>query len=1501
MASPPTLDIPFVGGAETKLPPGLVPPGQLLVSQNTAMRKRGEVGKRWGFAPIQHPAQSSVGWTDATAGELLVGGPVGGTWEQHSWSPSLGAWIQKGSQQPVTVKSGAAVGGSSDKTNVDMAIATSVNGVGFACYAWIEPALGGAPGRCMFSVIDEQTGTEVMAPQAVSGAGSSFSAVRVVAIWPFFLLVCMIPGTGLVVVRVDPGQGSVLVASPMTETSGVSSFDGRAVSGASFGHAGQYVALVWTTFSGLFALGFDPWAFSVCIAARSVSLGGPRTCCATFNGYLGILSDAGEFSGTLVAFWLTPDLTTSSFQTVDTPVAGAFFGKCSLLVDSGAWTAVYEEGPTFGVGGEPLTLTAIKSATGVIGSGAGTASYAKRNASLAGDAFYQGLAAYFLAVYQGTSLAAQPTFFLERLGTSGATETARAQWFSAGGVVPILGAAKSAPLSQAAAVPSGGTAYGCSILTQASAIFDGAYVPSRTASRETFIFSGRQMSAQIGGDLFLTGGLLSVYDGHEFVEQGFNVSPEPLTAWYGGIGVVRTAIGNGSGSIAFVTITDTSGYSVTFTRNVANAPFSVVFTGTGGYSSTWASNVLTIAFADDSGDVPTIGWLLTSMGSDPNVTGNFLVASGNGSGPDLGLLPGTFTSSFSTSTGASESVEFYVPPDAYSPDLTKYGSGWQIRPSSYLILTQALGTSAPFGYIWFQVDGIGLDPAPLGALPGYVVFVASSDSARAVANSLAAALVMFFVNNYPQNKRGYVTMPSQGSAPGGGPQTWKVSVQYASGGGSIAVSSAFPCSSSEQLRCDVITGPSGPIGGAISCPLGIFVSPGGYILVQSDPTQFYALYFVVGGAGTAPTGPFPIPTLASGVLPVVTPVAVTIESWYTGDGVASAVALAMNAIAGNPFGSSATNAYPAAATVSPVVTYALQATPFVGAMGPYNVNASGGLPDGTYQFAGVWERVDARGLFEQSAPGVAATVTIQGSGQTFDPFGAAYAGSNYGGPQSAILIPSPTGSGMLLYGQAVGGSAPFLSCPSLWLTQKSSQLAIYRTTVNPGQDPAFYRVTSAGAPPLNQTNPAGPSTNAVNPLTGTSLPQDILYFLDSSTDHEISANAALYTGGGAFANDPAPGCSFLCVHRGRVWVVPTENPNTIWYSDTFVDAEKFSVDFDADENVNLDPQIGVVTGLTSMDDKLVVFGTLGILVITGDGPSLNGQGDFDPPFRPLSTVGCSNPGSIVADSSGIWFQAAGNGGLYFINRNLEVSYRGQSVESWTSGTTIVAALLVPAEAKLVWFCASVPGAASQATDYAIEYNYETNWWSQSMKWAGNAACLWTPPGGAAPVIVFCDGAGNVEQQTPGHYTDAGAAIVRQMQTAWWGKQIGEQGFIRIDMGAVYGQWGSLPSPVASKIKLLLGYDFETPTMPVVWDPASLLAAGSGALGQPQLGDGMAAQFRFFVPPGPRGGDIERLSIVISDIVNPAQADDPGFQFDMVSVEVQPLGGLSRLGPLRTTG
>lgn len=1513
MASPSHVEDVNLFALDTETSPYLVRQGGLLRAENVVMVNKGRWQKRFGTAPLETlPNIGSLDWCASYGNELLVGG---GT-EQLSYTPNSNGWLKKGFVQSLSANTTLVAGGTGDGTNVDYAVNSSS---GFSCYVWQQLSAGPNSQPVVFyTVFDSTDGSQVMPPSTIV----HLQTPRVVAIGPYFVVVGVESSAGgLKAYVISPVQRTISSPVVIAGSSGINCFDARAVSGASVGHGGQYVALAWGSGTFLAVAGVDPWALTLCVNSTAIDSNATTGCCMTVTPDLIYVMDYRPESLNLETFSLNMAFI-SSVQ-IDTPISGAVFNKMTISSNlTGSYLAVYEEGPTYH-NGIPITFASLKVAQGLRSSIPSTVAYTKRNMELAGDIYQDTSGSYnVLTVYQGASTIDQPTFFLEQIAyinssgvvtlNAAALETARIEQDNAGGYIgnqvppgagtdingnPLWGATNP-PLPQWTG-SNNGASYGICVLTQSSASFEGNYVPVRAVGSVALVRGQQPFSAQLGADLYLSGGFLNQYDGQSITEQNYHVTPEPITGYYSGVGVIRTAVGVGASPHAVLTLTDSAGYGLVFTAVNPNQAFTVTFTPTGGYLATVNGNSITVAYATETGVVPTVAWLVLN-GIESVAPSLVTVTAFSGSGYDPGIDTGVYKSTFTGSSGSAvaESFDLYVPPDYSNADETKYGSGWQIVPSSYILLASCVGAGAgqsvPDGYIWFSVDGEGADPAPLGTGGSSILCAVDSlDSAQTVAAKLYGCLIQFYINDAPNAAAvGIVSAPVGNVTPptgGAGLATWRVSVSCGQGGGGpIEAYPGFPPSYSLQFRCDVtmVAASYEPGGGAISCPLGIAINPGGYFICQATATQFYAFYFVVNGIGSAPTGPYPLPGLYA-VIPTVTPVPVPISSWYTGAQVASAVTSAML-----PYFPTAANQYFNPGYVTPVVTYTLLTA---GLLGPYDVSSSGVLPDGQYQTLGVWERTDAKGQLEQSGTGLPAVIPIQGAGPTFDPAGNQYQG-NGSTNNSGILTVNPSGHGMLLFGYPVGGSALFLSCPALWATHKNSQLAFYRTTVSAGQNPSFYRTSSAAADPLNVSNPLYnfPAALSINPVSGTATYQDQLYFFDNSPDSKINSNTGLYTTGAVLDNAPIPACTFLHSHRGRLWAILSSGQ--LRYSQPWVLEQQLTVNFADDLFIDVPQDGGSPVALATVDDKLVVFCTAGIYYIAGDGPTSTGQGDFVPIQPVMTDTGCVAGSSVLATPEGIWYQSAK--GLYFLDRNLQVSFRGVSVMGLTTGMTCNGGILMPDRQELRFFFSAVAGGATPVSDYTLVFNYQYNVWSKFTGWAGNSATMWQ---GA---LTFVDSLGNVRQEQFSSYLDNGAYVRALLQSGWVGKSSGLQGWLRIPKAALLGAFGS-----GQIMQVFVSYDYENTAYEVDYDATQILNQQNYAAANllpaynantPYgITDGAAWNFRLFLPPSPRGGRTSSVSLTIQDTQD--QPNGSGFMLDAVSLEIQAFGKLNRFGTSRSSG
>ena len=1621
------LSVPLLGGLDLKTSKFLVKSSRALVAQNVVQKQPGKVEKRYGFAPIKHPAQTSCNWVGVlgtgTPGstslgqELLISGVVGGGYVQSGWSPASNGWLTKGQVQPIAVTEKVAFAGSVDCTSVDVALNkdTPTAGGCYSCYAYQK-----ATGSVNFIVYDDNTGQTVMQDQVVVGAGGS---PRVVSIGPYFVIFVVVSGT-INAYTVNPFQQTITNA-PIGVGSGTF-FDARAVSGATIGHGGQYVVIASGSGAFGYVQAFDPWA--------QATIGPAVTFSATvFNIAIGVFaSNIGViFSNANTAIqiqWFSLALVAQNGQTID---SGGPYGKLTLQPTSAGCTAAWE---TLGVLGtvatndpsqELVTLPAIKTASGPVNASVPfNGVVIKRNESIGGDLFTVNGITYLPTIYQGNYSTSytpmqslQPTDFVLQV-TSTVTAVYElsvlqsyntvASAFAAVRYVQTNGAGpqSSRKCPQVSTDLAGNLIWGIGTGTQTTAAFNGVYQNVRAVARAVCTFGVPQYSETLGADIFLTGGVTSAYDGSAFTEQNFHLTPEPPIVDACTIGCCRVQMGTSSSGFAgqVCTITASDGGKLTFTSKSVGVPFSVVMNYSGSlpgqFNATVVGTVITIYVGTGTSGDPaevaayingttpfsapvtaiTSNWTVTdqpatgvelpagtfqSTGGQPNTLSSILgtwtsgggtvtfapanpltpnpitpgtvviydgavavaqdngqgVITGTDSGSGGGAITGTVayaTGAISvtctgTGTGGSISVQWsvptsayaeindvYFPPDSSNPGATIFGSGWQVRPGSYIVITaQSNGPGAawqpvtgtfggPIGYIWFSVDGVGVDPVPFtnpGTGPGANVLCAllSTDNAAACAQKFRQAIIGSGLINFVsvsaviQN----VTAPT---ATANGLSTSKVTVTAVIGS---SWSVGAPLAYSEDFRLDPYASGSQGVGAGgswMSCPPGKKIMPGGYFVVVvgiggvSNGPSAMVFYYTVNGLGAAPTTSqilLPLlPQFPTGTIPIYggAPMPIAVNSYSTPAQVAAATYAVCNAAsAGGIF-----------AVKSFVGTYdsmlwfgapgAATSQPWPTGCAPYNVSGSGILPDGTYVYEAVEEWPDAKGQFNQSGPSEEEVVNITGASPTFDPFG-----YRYDNPLSSLTAPA-NGKGMLLWGATVGGSSPFLIVPSLWETQKqSSTLAIYRSTVSAGNDPALYRVTDAAqqatitpTSAIVNPNPALPGATALNPLTGVLGPIDLLTFIDTTPDSQAQANPEIYEGE---PNAPVPCAAMLHLHRGRMWAVLKENPNQLWYSQVFLPESGFAVNFSEELTLDIDAKAGNIIALGTCDAWLIVFCQYGMYAVGGDGPTAAGQGDFEPPNRIMTdSGGCVAPGSITEQPDGLWYQSAK--GFYFMDRNLKVAPEGLDYNTLVTGHTCNAAIVMPDSQEILWFMSETANAAQPASDYALYWSPFTQFKAQHLKRAGSSATLWNG------TLVWVDAQGNVNVDTPGAYLDNGAVIPFVYQTAHLGKQAGVQGYLRVRRALLIGEYIS-----PANLKVQISYDYE---------PWSRQVLGAG---QPQ--DGTRFQWRFAVPPGPTGGRIEAISFIISDYGDGGNMG--GFSLSDITLELGVFQGGYRAGVSRTTG
>ena len=302
-------------------------------------------------------------------------------------------------------------------------------------------------------------------------------------------------------------------------------------------------------------------------------------------------------------------------------------------------------------------------------------------------------------------------------------------------------------------------------------------------------------------------------------------------------------------------------------------------------------------------------------------------------------------------------------------------------------------------------------------------------------------------------------------------------------------------------------------------------------------------------------------------------------------------------------------------------------------------------------------------------------------------------------------------------------------------------------------------------------------------------------------------NEPLYTTGGALVNTTALPCTWAAEWRGRVFA-----------------GQGSRVGYTQDQEVGLGLRFngGVLfldvlegTGDTTAGGTVdanyfAVFKADGIWVISGFGPDGQGSGNYVLQRLP-TTIGCTNPASVVTSPQGVWFQGT-DGRIYVLGRDLKIVPAGRGVDShkWL----VTAALHVPVDQHVRFW-------NELGECLVFDYGNPPTWddelpFGQWYTWtalAAGAAVGATVLGGFA-YHILSNGAIYV-QANASAYADSGSTTpgVQRLQLApvqfggvpgygrvWRGVFLGGGDVTRItcggnhDTGAAAGTWDFRPSP-----------------------------------------------------------------------------------------------------------
>lgn len=420
---------------------------------------------------------------------------------------------------------------------------------------------------------------------------------------------------------------------------------------------------------------------------------------------------------------------------------------------------------------------------------------------------------------------------------------------------------------------------------------------------------------------------------------------------------------------------------------------------------------------------------------------------------------------------------------------------------------------------------------------------------------------------------------------------------------------------------------------------------------------------------------------------------------------------------------------------------------------PENVSTSlsgtgGLLGSGSYQYVIVFEWWDNY-VIHQSAPSVPATVTT-----------------------------------------STATSQVTLTIPTLRITNKATPISVvvYRTAVN---GTVFYRLTPPTSPLVN------------------TMAADTVSYVDSAADSAIIGNAQLYTTGGEVENWAAPASAIVCSYNNRMMLVSSENPLEVWFSKQVIQGTP--VEFSPFFTMTIDQRGGPVTGMTQMDDKLILFKRNQIFALIGDGPAPNGTPvpAYPPAERVTADSGCKASKSLVLIPTGLMYQS--DKGIYLLGRDLSTTYIGAPVEAF-NGATVTSATQVPNTTQVRFTLDS---------GVCMVYDWLIDQWGVFTNLAAADSTIFQGQ------FTYAQVGGLALTETPGVFTDNGAAIKLRIQTSWL-SFAGLQGFQRVWEMLVLGEYRS-----GHNLRVSVAFDFDpTPHQVVDISAAALLAQPAYGQGSP---------------------------------------------------------------------
>lgn len=297
------------------------------------------------------------------------------------------------------------------------------------------------------------------------------------------------------------------------------------------------------------------------------------------------------------------------------------------------------------------------------------------------------------------------------------------------------------------------------------------------------------------------------------------------------------------------------------------------------------------------------------------------------------------------------------------------------------------------------------------------------------------------------------------------------------------------------------------------------------------------------------------------------------------------------------------------------------------------------------------------------------------------------------------------------------------------------------------------------------------------------------------------AEELLYTTGGAYESIPPALPRWVMSARRRLWAPSPENDTDLFFSSEEAGIGAEEVRWNPYQVVKVPDAGGRITAVVEHNQRVVVFKERATYVLTGDGPSINGQGGAFSVELLSSVYGCESHIGILLVPAGALFKTATNG-FWLLGNDYSFQYIGRGVDNYKAAT-VVASCLVEGQNQARFLLA---GDQSDALGGILCYDYAYNQWTR-MTLVSDVIDMCVGNDNEV-YYLFSDATSRLLREDSAVYNDADESGTTEdyhvEMTTGWINFAGVDGYQRVYWVDLQGTPGS--TSVALQVRVFYDYD-----------------------------------------------------------------------------------------------